>query len=426
MIMSKENDLSMIALVDCNNFYVSCERVFQPLLEGKPVIVLSNNDGCIISRSNEAKKLGIKMGASFFEVESLCKKYNVHVFSSNYALYADMSSRVMTTLKQFGIRQEIYSIDESFIDLTGILNLGLYGKEIKNVVKKYTGIPVGVGVGQTKVLAKFANYLAKKYVFLDEVCNLNELGVDRTNKAMQITPINEIWGIGKKTTSKLNSLGIKTVYDLKICNFKYIRDLLNVNIEKIIHELNGIKCLELEEYAVLNKEIVSSRSFGTGVTCINDLLSSISNHLERGSAKLRSQNLFARKLTFFINTNRFHDDYCCNTKTILLPQALDSFRYMAKYVEDVVQDLYIPNIVYKKSGVIFSDLVSINYESVDLFDHVNISHDPILPSIELIKKKFGKSSINLAMSLLSSNWKMQENHGSKHFTTSVNDLIVAK
>jgi DNA polymerase V len=198
----------MIALLDCNNFYVSCEKVFQPFLDNKPVIVLSSNDGCVIFRSNEAKLLGIKMGVPFFTLKELLTQHQVFVYSSNYALYADLLQRVMSILTTFAPRQEVYSIDEAFLDLTGIANLTAYAAKIRNTVKQYTSIPVGIGIGKTKVLAKFANYLAKKYAFLDGICNLAELGTARVDKAMQITPVEELWGIGKRIASKLKQMGI--------------------------------------------------------------------------------------------------------------------------------------------------------------------------------------------------------------------------
>ena len=252
----------MLALVDCNNFYASCERVFQPALEGKPIIVLSNNDGCAVARSNEAKALGIKMGAPYFEIKQICDKYKVNVFSSNYTLYGNMSKRVMNTLQQFAPRQEIYSIDECFLDLAGMQDLTEHGQKIRKTVKQWTGIPVGVGIAKTKVLAKFANHLAKKYPFLNGVCNLEELGESRTNKAMQIVGVEEIWGVGRKIAEKLKNMGIKTVYDLKTANPKHMGKIFSVNIERIIYELNCIQCMELEEYQEPNKQIISSRSFG--------------------------------------------------------------------------------------------------------------------------------------------------------------------
>jgi DNA polymerase V len=415
----------MISLVDCNNFYASCERVFQPSLENKPVLILSNNDGCVIARSNEVKALGIKMGQPYFEIKNMCQTLGINVFSSNYTLYSDMSSRVMAVLKDFAVRQEIYSIDEAFLDVTGIRDLVEHGQKIRAIVKQYVGLPVCVGTGRTKVLAKFANHLAKKHPFLNGVCDLNTLGNERTNKAMKLTNVKEVWGIGSKIATRMSLMGINTIYDLKIADPKHLRRIFNINIEKLIHELNGTRCIELEEYQDPNKQIVCSRSFGIGTNNKNDLLSSISYHLEQGSQKLRKQGLFARKLTIFINSNRFKDDYYYNATTIDLPQALDSFRLLAKYIEITVDKLYRPEIRYKKSGIILTELISNEFETVDLFDFISINHDQVLPCVESIKRKYGKSSINLAMSKLSNGWKMQQDHITKHYTTDIKGLIIA-
>jgi DNA polymerase V len=264
----------MLALVDVNNFYVSCERVFKPSLNNKPIVVLSNNDGCIISRSNEAKAIpGIKMGIPYFEIRDIVKKHNIQIFSSNYTLYADLSNRTMSILKSLAIRQEVYSIDESFLDLTGIPELTLHGHKIRTTIKDWVGLPVGIGIAETKVLAKFANYLAKKYKGFNGVCNLADLGQSRVDKAMQLTSVDEIWGIGRKIGYKLKLMGVKTIFDLKKANPKHLRSMFNINIEKIISELNGIPCIALEDYEEPQQRIVSSRSFGAGVNRMSGSIS---------------------------------------------------------------------------------------------------------------------------------------------------------
>jgi DNA polymerase V len=413
----------MISLVDCNNFYASCERVFQPELEGKPLIILSNNDGCAIARSNEAKALGIKMGAPYFEIKDICKKHGVHVYSSNYTLYGSMSKRVMLVLKDFAVRQEVYSIDECWLDLSGIPDLINYGQQIRSRVKQWTGIPVSVGIGQTKVLAKFANYLAKKHKFLNNVCNLAELGTNRVDRAMQITPVGEVWGIGRKIAVKLQQMGITTVYKLKLANPKQMSKIFSVNIERIIYELNGIKCLELEDCHEPNKQIISSRSFAQAVNSRDALKSSLIYHLEQVSRKMRRQGLFARQMVVFAHTNRFSDDYFSSSVNIVFPAALDSFRYMASSLDKALDVIYKPHIGYKKSGVIINDLITGEYETQDLFDTINIQHDKLMPTLENIKRHFGISSIKLAAAQLSDSWKMQQNLVSNRYTTNINDLL---
>ncbi len=413
----------MIALVDCNNFYASCERVFQPSLENKPIIVLSNNDGCAVARSNEAKALGIKMGAPYFEIKHICDKHRVNVFSSNYTLYGNMSKRVMNTLQQFAPRQEIYSIDECFLDLAGMQDLTEHGQKIRKTVKQWTGIPVGVGIAKTKVLAKFANHLAKKYPFLNGVCNLEELGESRTNKAMQIVGVEEIWGVGRKIAEKLKNMGIKTVYELKTANPKHMSKIFSVNIERIVYELNGTQCMELEEYQEPNKQIISSRSFGKAVQDKDTLISALTYHTENISKKLRKQNLFARQMLIFAHTNRFKDNYFSRTVNIVFPVALDSFRYMAKYLDNAVTEIYRPGIEFKKAGIIINEIVGNESETRDLFDNVNIRKDSLLPTLEYIKRQFGKKSICLAAAKLSDSWIMNQELTSKHYTTDIEDII---
>ena len=413
----------MIALIDCNNFYASCERVFQPTLEGKPIIVLSNNDGCAVARSNEAKALGIKMGAPYFEIKHICDKHSVNVFSSNYTLYGNMSKRVMNTLQQFAPRQEIYSIDECFLDLAGMQDLTEHGQKIRKTVKQWTGIPVGVGIAKTKVLAKLANHLAKKYPFLNGVCNLEELGESRTNKAMQIVGVEEIWGVGRKIAEKLKNMGIKTVYELKTANPKHMSKIFSVNIERIVYELNGTQCMELEEYQEPNKQIISSRSFGKAVQDKDTLISALTYHTENISKKLRKQNLFARQMIVFAHTNRFKDNYFSSSVNVMFPVAIDSFRYMAKYIEQAVNEIYRHGVQFKKAGIVINEIVGQEFETRDLFDTVSIRKDSLIPTLEQIKRHFGKSSISLASAKLSDSWGMNQELISRHFTTDIDELI---
>ena len=413
-----------IALVDCNNFYASCERVFNPKLEGKPILVLSNNDGCVIARSNETKAMGIKMGTPYFEIKNFCKHHNIHVYSSNYTLYADMSSRVMQTLSSFATRQEVYSIDESFLDLSGYPNLSEHAQLMRKTIKQYTGIPVGIGIGNTKVMAKFANFLAKKYPKLNGVCNLIELGPERTNKAMQLTHVDELWGVGRKLALQLKQMGIKTIYDLKIANAKILSKRFSVNLERIILELNDIQCLNIETNLEPNKQIISSRSFGKAVTTRDALLSSLSYHCEQIGKKLRRQNLYARQMTVFAHTNRFKDDYFSSAVNIVFNnQATDSFRYMTPTINKALDQIYKPYIHYKKAGIIVSDIITHEFQTIDLFDNINITNDELLPTLESIKKKYGKNSIKLASELLSDDWKMQRNYTSANYTTDIEQIL---
>ncbi len=414
----------MIALVDCNNFYASCERVFNPTLINKPIVILSNNDGCIIARSAEAKALGIKMGTPLFEVRDFLKKHKVHVFSSNYTLYADMSKRVMSLLNNFAQKQEIYSIDESFLDISGESNPTQHGLNIKNSINKWLSLPVCVGIARTKVLSKFANFLAKKYKGFNGVVNLQELGEIRTNSAMQLIAVDEIWGIGGKIGIKLKNMGIKTGFDLKVANPKHLRSIFNINIEKIICELNGVSCIDLEEQPKASQQVVSSVSFSKGITDFYALLSSLIHHVEKACRKIRKQNLYARQLTIFINTNRFKDALYWHSKTIILPYALDSFRLMVEYLEQALKEIYVPTAIYKKSGIILSDLITNKHEIRDLFDKINIKKDPIINTLETIKRKYGKNAIAIATEKINSNWAMKRGNLSNKFTTDIDELLI--
>ena len=279
-----------IALIDVNNFYVSCERVFNPSLKHQPIIVLSNNDGCVISRSDEAKALGIKMGEPWFKCQDLVKKYNIQGLSSNYALYADMSNRVMTILSDFSPNQEVYSIDECFLDITGFnKDLKEYGQEMRSRILKWTGLPVCVGIGATKTLAKLANHIAKKQSQFNGVCNLNVLSKDELNKLLSNIDVAEVWGVGRRLASKLKTLGINTVLDLKLADPEYLRQQFSIVMAKIVSELNGTVCIELEEIVPPRKQILSSRSFGHPVRDYNSLAESITLYMSRAAEKLRSQ-----------------------------------------------------------------------------------------------------------------------------------------
>ena len=416
----------MIALVDINNSYVSFERLFQPSLISTPVVVLSNNDGCVIARSLEAKQLGIKMAQPYYQIKALVERHGVKVFSSNYTLYADLSARFHKIVSEFGTRQECYSIDESFIELATIDLNAEYGYKIKHAVKRCLGLPVCVGIAQTKVLAKFANHLAKKHDFLGCVCNLEELGTARTEKAMQITPVGDLWGVGRKYAGALEQMGIKTVYELKIANPKHISKVFNVNLERVVYELNNIPCLALEDYTEPNKQIVSSRSFGNTVTTREGLLSSFIYHVEQAGRKMRSQGLYANEMLVFANSNRFNDEYISCTARVVFPQALDSFRLMAKYLNKAVDEIYKSGVWYKKSGIIISNLIDATQNSTDLFENSNIYNDSLLPTIEDIKKQYGKSSIGLASGKLSQDWEMKQDLKSKNYTTEIDDLLTVK
>jgi DNA polymerase V len=265
--------------------------------------------------------------------------------------------------------------------------------------------------------------LAKKHKFLECVCNLEELGIDRTNQAMKITQVGDLWGVGRKYTKRLEAIGINTVYDLKLANPKHISKLFNVNLERIVYELNNIPCLEIEDYQEPNQQIISSRSFGSLVNTREALLSSLVFHVEQAGRKMRKQGLYATEMIVFANSNRFKDNYISCAKKIIFPQAIDSFRFMAKYLDKAVNEIYKPGVGYKKSGIVLPELITYEHQGKDLFNNVNICNDKLLPALEDIKKQFGKAAIGIAASRLSNAWLMKSDLRSKNYTTDKDDLL---
>lgn len=339
-----------IALIDVNNFYVSCERVFNPKLNGKPVVVLSNNDGCAVARSNEVKALGVPMGAPWFKFKDLARQHGIVAMSSNYALYADMSNRVMSILRQFSPDQEVYSIDECFLDLTGFAKRDLiaYGQEIRHRILQWTGLPVCVGMGASKTLAKLANHVAKKRPEWNGVCNFNLLDRHTMDSLLQSIEVGEAWGIGRKLAPKLNELGIHTVLDLKRADTETLRAKFSVVMEKTIRELNGTVCIELEDAPPPKKQILSSRSFGMPVTDRDSLAESITLYMTRAAEKLRRQLSYTGSVYIYIRTIPFRPDdpQYSNGMTIPLPSPTDDTRKLVGVALWALKRLYRPGYRY--------------------------------------------------------------------------------
>lgn len=417
-----------IALIDVNNFYVSCERVFNPSLKHQPIIVLSNNDGCVISRSNEAKALGIKMGEPWFKCQDLVKKYNIQGLSSNYALYADMSNRVMATLRGFSPNQEVYSIDECFLDLTGFnRDLAEYGQEMRSRILKWTGLPVCVGIGSTKTLAKLANHIAKKQSQFNGVCHLNQLTNDQVNSVFSNIDVAEVWGVGRRLASKLKTLGINTVLDLKQADPDYLRQQFSIVMAKIVSELNGTVCIELEEIVSPRKQILSSRSFGHPVRDYNSLAESITLYMSRAAEKLRSQESLANVVQVYIRTSPFKLDepQYCNGMSIPWASPTDDTRQLVKVALWALKHLYKPGYNYAKAGVSLGDLISRNSVQFDMFasGQSTSRSASLMSTIDRINSKMGRESIKLASEGFSSPWRMKQGNKSPNYTTSWNALV---
>ena len=418
-----------IALVDCNNFYVSCERVFNPQLEGKPLVVLSNNDGCAVARSNEVKALGVRMGQPWFQLKDLARKHGIVAYSSNYALYADMSNRVMSLLSSLSPQQEIYSIDECFLDLTGFhtKNMTLYGQHIRQRVKQWTGLPVCVGIGATKTLAKLANHIAKKYPEWNGVCDLSSLSLQQQEDWFSQIAAGEIWGIGKRLAPKLHDRGIKTVLDLKRASPSRMRSSFSVVMEKIIREVNGTSCIELEEISPARKQIVSSRSFGIPVSDLASLEESVSLYISRAAEKLRRQQSYAGSVYITIRTSPFNAKarYYANSLTVPLPAPTDDTMQLTKIALWGLRKIYRSGYCYQKAGVMLSELVSAGHRQADLFGSAVIENKSckLMAVIDQINARMGKSTLKLASEGFRQPWKMKQGNRSPSYTTRWNELI---
>ena len=410
----------VFALVDCNNFYASCERVFQPKLEGRPVIVLSNNDGCIIARSNEAKALGIAMGEPFHLAKDRVKQHNIAVFSSNYTLYGHMSRRVMNTLAQFTPEIETYSIDESFLNLAGFEHRCLvsYAHTIRRTVRKWTGIPVSVGLGTTKTLAKIANRLAKKSAAGAGVCDLTDK--ETIDDALAAVAVGDIWGIGHQWSAWLTEQGIKTALDLKQAAPKHIRQHMHVVGERIHAELNGISCLGLELVTPAKKGITVSRSFGRYVTSLENVREMLMDHVMRAGEKLRRGALMAKRLTVFLQTNRFskvHSFYG-GSLALKLPVATNYTPELAHYAMLLLEKIYRPGFHYNKCGLMLVDLRPATLERQDLLDTRDTEKQAqLMKAMDSINAAFGARTLAFASMKQKQAGAMTRERLSAHFTT---------
>lgn len=429
-VSSTLNSTRHIALIDVNNFYVSCERVFNPKLVGRPVVVLSNNDGCAVARSNEVKALGVPMGAPWFKMKDLARQHGIIALSSNYALYADMSNRVMSILRQFSPDQEVYSIDESFLDLSGFAKRDLvkYAQQMRHQILQWTGLPVCVGIGATKTLAKLANHCAKKQPVFNGVCNFNAMVSKELDGLLSEIEVGEIWGVGRRLAPRLQALGYHSVLDLKRANPEALRQQFSVVMEKTIRELNGTVCIELEELMPAKKQILSSRSFGQPVRDYNSLAESITLYMSRAAEKLRRQHSFAGSVHVYIRTSPFKPDdpFYSNGMTIPLPTPTDDTRQLVNIALWVLKQIYKPNYNYAKAGVMLTELVPAQGLQSDLFSQIQVNpkSTQLMHTIDSINRRLGKESIKLASEGFRRPWKMRQENKSPAYTTQWNDLLL--
>jgi DNA polymerase V len=419
-----------IALVDCNNFYVSCERVFNPGLEGRPVVVLSNNDGCAVARSNEVKALGVKMGAPWFQLKDLARRHGIVAYSSNYALYADMSNRVISILSAFSPDQEVYSIDECFLDLSGFRrrNLTDYGQKIRQRIRQWTGLPVCVGIGASKTLAKLANHIAKKNPLFRGVCDLDAMPPQQQDAWLDGIEVGEVWGIGRQLAPKLQQIGIRSVLDLKRSDPATLNARFSVLMEKTIRELNGVVCIELEEMAAPNKQIISSRSFGVPVTDLESLEQSVTLHVSRAAEKLRRQHAYAGSIHVYIRTSPFNEKESryANGMTIALPQQSDDTMLLTRVALWGLRKIYRSGYRYQKAGVMLSELVAQQGRQSDLFASVAAQgkSNKLMAVLDQVNALMGRQTLKLAAEGFSQPWKMKQGNRSPGYTTCWDDLVV--
>jgi DNA polymerase V len=424
------NNRAKFALVDCNNFYASCERVFEPKLEGKPIVVLSNNDGCIIARSNEAKALGIKMGAPYFKVRNLIANRGVVVKSSNYPLYGDMSSRVMKVIGQFSPIQEVYSIDESFIDLAGLpFNLIDHMQSLRVQVKNWTGVPVCIGIGSTKLLAKLANRIAKKYSKFNGVFDIDDLPHERYCKLLQSVEVGDLWGIGRQSAKKLNHIGINTSYDFYQADIGVIETLLGVNGKKIYQELRGKSCIPIELIPPTRQQIVSSRSFGVDLSDFDELNQALTALTRKAVNKLNNHKLAMTTMTVFIYTNPHKKDKprAYLSKTVGMPIAIEDESQIIPLASQILRLIYKPGYSFNKGGVVLSNLTK-NYRQQDLFSITQDSQPQVLArqksnAIKGANKRFNES-VKYSSEVGNDRWLPRDNFRSNRYTTSWSELLI--
>ena len=413
------------ALVDVNNCYVSCERLFNPKRNHRPVIVLSNNDGCAVARSQEAKDLGIKMGVPLFQIKDIVEQHKVQVLSSNYALYAEMSRRFMKVLSDFVTpeEQEVYSIDECFLDLTAYAkkyDLTDYAQTIRQRIFTWLGLPVCIGLGRTKTEAKMANHIAKKNTYFNGVCNLVAMDYCAIESLYETIEVGEIWGVGSKHTKKLNSLNIYSVLDFAMAFPFMIRDQFSIVMHRTLLELHGVSCIELEHTQAPRKQIVASRSFGQRIYHIDDLKEAMSLYVQDAVARLRGEKMLCGYMIGFVQSNPFetHKPYYSKSAALTLPEPTDNVLMLCKIATKMIDDLYQKDVGFKKCGVILTCLEPKVNHTYDLFIDMKqiTAGNNLMDSLEEIHHKFGKTKLALGASRLPNrSWNMSRNQLSQNY-----------
>jgi DNA polymerase V len=408
-----------LALVDCNNFYVSCERLFRPDLAKVPMVVLSNNDGCVVSRSNEAKALGVKMGAPWFECKALAEQHGILAMSSNYALYADLSNRVMSILSEFSPRHEVYSIDECFVDLTGTPKMREVSYAMRERVMQWAGIPVCVGIGPTKTLAKLANHVAKKHPRSRGVFNYNALTADQKTHLLERIEVEEVWGVGRKLTQKLTMHGVHTVQDLRVAHVPTLRAEFGVLIEKTQRELQEVPCIDLQEIQPDRQQIISSRSFGSMVTELAVLKDALSTFVANACSKLRAQNSHAAVIQVFLQTNRFRKDLpqYMPSLAVPLPYPTNDSLEVNRWADDLCERMFKDGYQYKKAGIMLSEISPVTRRQADLLEPETTSNANLMQALDNLNQRYGRGTVKVSTQGAFQGWQMRQERKSPNYTT---------
>ena len=412
----------MFLLADCRSCFASCEQIYRPDLRGKPVVVLSNNDGCVVARSHEAKALGIPDLEPFHKIQHLLRQHGVAIFSSNYELYGDISHRVMTTLSRFSPEVEVYSIDEMFLDMTGLNDdFNTYGQTIKKSLWQEVRMPIEVGIAPTKTLTKLASHAAKKIPKLNGVCVLDQ--PHKWQWVQQRLPVKKIWGIGSRFAHRLNALDIYTAYDLAIADPKQLRKQFNINIERTINELNGIACYSLDQQPVAKQQIFCTRSFGEKLTTLQPLEHAVSGYAARAAEKLRAQHHTVKTLQVFINTSPYEPDYYSRSRTIKLPFATDDSRFIIHYARKAVRDIFQAGRRYLKAGVGLVELQDKAFQQDDLFHPGQpLKSEHLMAALDKINRRYGQGSAYIGAEGSKQRWKMRQQYLSPAYTTRWSDI----
>lgn len=423
----------VFALVDVNNFYVSCERAFNPKLENRPLVVLSNNDGCAVARSNEVKALGVKMGAPWFQLKDLAKKHHIVALSSNYTLYGDMSDRVMTLLRDFSPNVEVYSIDECFLSINGMNSLWpsatQLGQTMRKRVHQWLGLPVCVGFGASKTLAKMANHIAKKQSAFNGVCDLGSMSSDQIHALFSNIAVREVWGVGSRISAKLEAAGIKTVQDLRDTPPSWLRSTFGVVMERTGRELGGVSCLALEEITPPRKQIISSRSFGQQIYKLSYLSEAVAAHVSKAAEKLRGQHSVCNAIQVFVHTNPFreHDPQYANSITVPLPNASSDTRLLIGTALFGLKHIYRSGFAYKKVGVMLTGITSSSLIQESLFaDHAaDEKTERLMAALDQLNRRYGSNTVTVFSTGTKKPWAMRRENKTPCYTTQWTDVPIA-